>query len=87
MKIENLIWLVWCAPGFFPVLFEKEPKGVVVDITAGTWTFCGKTVEFGQTVSGNWDKGGTPLGAYDKENPDHIRQMLEDYIGFSPKKH
>jgi len=85
LKTEKyLVWLVWNGSVYFPTLEEEAPKDVSVDIVDESWTFRGQTIEFGRAVENPWKEGGTPLGAYNRMDFHHLRNMLVDYRRLAP---
>ena len=81
---ENLIFLIFSNGIVY--LTDKLPEEIIIDVGKRTWTFRGQTIEFGRAVEFPWRVGHTPLGVYDKTDPNHLRQMLVDYRRIMPPR-
>lgn len=76
---SDLIWLVQTG-GTFPALVEKTPRHVTVDMAAETWIYNDQTFKFGRAVERLWEmETVAPLGAYNRQDCSHLRQMVTDY--------
>lgn len=78
---KDLISLVWPMNTSTSTLIQGTPKGVAIDIVAGTWTFEGQTYHIG----GNGRYNAipyveSPIGVYDRTEITHLYQLRSDII-------
>ncbi len=74
---RDLISLVWPDNTCYTSLVAGVPKGVELNLKAGTWTFGGQTCRIGQGIF-SLRETGTPIGVYDRTKLAHLQQMKFD---------
>ena len=76
---KNLISLVWPVNTCYSILMEGVPKGVTVDLIAGTWTFRRHSYAIGsQRCYYCCELEGYPINVYDRTNINHLQEMKRD---------
>lgn len=75
---KDLISLVWPTNTCYSTLIVGVPKGVTVDIAAGTWTFHGHTQSIGSRRYPCSEGTDYPIGVYDRTKIEHLKAMKSD---------
>lgn len=78
MKRENLVFLAYSANSCYTHLSEGEaPKGCMVDLEKGTWTFDRKVFPIGtQMRRCEWGCKWGVIGVYDRSNFEHLKGLI-----------
>lgn len=77
-KRQNLVWLVWPPNTCYSRLQAETPKGVIVDIKNGIWTFRGTTRKIGGSILiKNFDDPDSPIGVFDRTKFSHLEALKE----------
>lgn len=75
---KDLVSLIWPVNTCCSTLIRGLPKGVTVDVAAGTWTFNGTTQLIGSRIYPCLAWIDYPIGVYDRTKMKHLEAMKMD---------
>ena len=76
-KEKDLVSLIWPVNTCYSTLIDGVPKGVTVDMIAGTWTSQEQTQPIGSRGDCSEDTD-YPIGVYDRTKLEHLKAMKRD---------